>query len=180
VSFYAFGIYEHKSCMQNVDEIEPKCQFHKEFTSSFFIRMCLMQLSTYQVCYLFIWWDELSVKSANKTLMKLTAGGWPDQELESKVFHWSKHEDQRQSDYGKADLELLGWGEQVLILHSFLMATESKKLTRFKDCKELYLYKYYFLYNLWNNSICFIVCSLFPQKRFVTACCDQQEQSSLS
>ncbi len=31
VSFYAFGIYERKSCAYNVDEIEPKSQSYQTF-----------------------------------------------------------------------------------------------------------------------------------------------------
>jgi hypothetical protein len=28
VSFYTFGICAHRSCTENVDEIEPRGQFH--------------------------------------------------------------------------------------------------------------------------------------------------------
>jgi len=35
LSFCAFRIWVCKSCSQNADEIDPRCQFHQYFTSSF-------------------------------------------------------------------------------------------------------------------------------------------------
>jgi len=36
VSFYAFGIYERKSCTCIADEIEPRGRFHQHSTYSFY------------------------------------------------------------------------------------------------------------------------------------------------
>ncbi len=44
VSFCAFGIYEHKSCTQNIDEIDGSCQFHQHFALKFFKQKCFAQL----------------------------------------------------------------------------------------------------------------------------------------
>jgi len=42
--FLRFGDLSTKSCLQNVGEIDPRCQFHQHFTSSFFIGKCFLQL----------------------------------------------------------------------------------------------------------------------------------------
>jgi hypothetical protein len=34
-SFYTYRIFARESCAQNVDEIEPRCQFHQHFMCSF-------------------------------------------------------------------------------------------------------------------------------------------------
>ena len=58
------------------DKIDPRCQFHQDFTSSFFVHKCFSQLlCAYIICFFFISWrKEIGAKAACKLLVKLTTG----------------------------------------------------------------------------------------------------------
>ena len=68
VSFYAFGIYKPKSCMYNVDEIDPWCQFHQYLMSSFSEQKCFEQIFYTESLYVYMC---ISESVALKMLVKL-------------------------------------------------------------------------------------------------------------
>jgi hypothetical protein len=46
VFFCAFRICAHKSCLYNVDQIDPWCQFHQHFTCRFYMQISLKLLNS--------------------------------------------------------------------------------------------------------------------------------------
>ncbi len=67
--FCTFGIYVHKSCMYNVDEIEPRSRSYKNFFSSFSNFHSLVWVFSYIYKKSFILkWPSLAAKKNGKIL----------------------------------------------------------------------------------------------------------------
>jgi len=72
VFFCAFGIWAHKSCLKNVDEIDPRDQFHQCSMYSFYTCRSQKRKKTVKVSIFSMLLGSTRAKALRKILIKLT------------------------------------------------------------------------------------------------------------